>query len=603
MDEGAGGKSRRVGAVRTQDGIEIEIEDEDIDVTTAMEAVDSEELDPLCDLQTRNEAIWREINTLEEYEVFAIVKADQARGKKFITPKWVFTNKYYGWKARLCARDLKAFTWWLRGLFAASSQPSSGRIIDFIGLKRRWLPFEIDAESAYLNVPETEECYMRPPKEWIDNEERQKRDTDVVWKLLKMLYGRRTAGQAWVEWFSEKLILIGALRCPEAPQFFFLPRWQIAMEVHMDDVHGVGVDPRNIHDMADALKGYLKIKFEGPFFPGMRYSHLGRVRILYEDGVFIKADEKHLDKAIAILALEKARPAATPASAEDAQDEEDSPALNADEAKDFHSCVGTLLYYGLDKEDIQREVSVAGRDLSAPTAQSVRRLKRLVRYLIGVRDEGVFLPRPEEGNAVVVRGFSDSDWASDKATRKSISSLHVEADECALFGRRARQSVISWSSGESEFLASASAGSETVLISAILRFFQFDVVVKLMLDSEAAMGIIQREGVGKIRHLSVRCLWMQAAMRKKWFELEKVHTDRNKADLGTKILAAARFRVLKKLSGIFALGELGEDKVSRFQQVSQEMVASCSQDESVLVHQISELLVAALRASRSSSLR
>ena len=34
------------------------------------------------------------------------------------------------------------------------------------------------------------------------------------------------------------------MRCVSAPQFFRNPDRQVGMEVHMDDVHGLGPDPQ-----------------------------------------------------------------------------------------------------------------------------------------------------------------------------------------------------------------------------------------------------------------------------------------------------------------------------------------------------------------------
>ena len=64
------------------------------------------------------------------------------------------------------------------------------------------------------------------------------------------------------------------------------------------------------------------------------------------------------------------------------------------------------------------------------------------------------------------------------------------------------QEIVSLSSAESEMYAAASGACDSVLIVGILKwmfdaFFQ----IHLYLDSAAARGIINRRGVGKVRHL------------------------------------------------------------------------------------------------------
>ena len=64
-----------------------------------------------------------------------------------------------------------------------------------------------DAEDAFWQVPIAEEAYMKPPKEWL------KKMADcgaelpdrVVRKLNTERYGRRIAGQAFVEWAAGHL--------------------------------------------------------------------------------------------------------------------------------------------------------------------------------------------------------------------------------------------------------------------------------------------------------------------------------------------------------------------------------------------------------------
>ena len=55
-------------------------------------------------------------------------------------------------------------------------------------------------------------------------------------------------------------------------------------------------------------------------------------------------------------------------------------------------------------------------------------------------------------------------------------------------------------------------------------------------DSTAAIGMCSPTGVGKTRHIQVRWLWIQDAIRDKVVCLKKVQGTENEADMGTKDL-------------------------------------------------------------------
>ena len=60
--------------------------------------------------------------------------------------------------------------------------------------------------------------------------------------------------------------------------------------------------------------------------------------------------------------------------------------------------------------------------------------------------------------------------------------------------------------------------------------------ITIFTDSSAALGTINREGAGRLKHIEVKCLWLQQALRRKLFDIQKVNTYDNPADLLTKHL-------------------------------------------------------------------
>ena len=61
-------------------------------------------------------------------------------------------------------------------------------------------------------------------------------------------------------------------------------------------------------------------------------------------------------------------------------------------------------------------------------------------------------------------------------------------------------------------------------------------VVELGTDSAAAKNFVNRRGLGRMRHLEIRNLWLQKEVAEGKVEVFKVAGEENRADLMTKIL-------------------------------------------------------------------
>ena len=62
--------------------------------------------------------------------------------------------------------------------------------------------------------------------------------------------------------------------------------------------------------------------------------------------------------------------------------------------------------------------------------------------------------------------------------------------------------------------------------------------IAVMSDASAAIGIANRIGIGKVRHIEVNQLWLQDKVYRKEVEIVKVATERNLADALTKPVSA-----------------------------------------------------------------
>ena len=146
----------------------------------------------------------RELEKLEEFEVYEIVPEEQSFGKKRVTTRWEIAHRLDGVRARFVAREFKRGEY-MDDVFAPSSGHSTSRIVDYIALKKGYHTLNGDVTNAFLHVPEDEECYVDPPREWLAKRSALGLNLKVTWKLKKQLYGRRRAGTRWVDFFAALL--------------------------------------------------------------------------------------------------------------------------------------------------------------------------------------------------------------------------------------------------------------------------------------------------------------------------------------------------------------------------------------------------------------
>ena len=130
-------------------------------------------------------------------------------------------------------------------------------------------------------------------------------------------------------------------------------------------------------------------------------------------------------------------------------------------------------------------------------------------------------------------------------TRKSQTSVHLEADGCCLNGITCRQDVISLSSCEAECHAGARGISEAFGAKSIFEFLGYHVVMRWRCDNQSARQLARQEGTGRNRHLAAKILWIQDLVKRKELLIEAVPGADNKSDLGTKILPRTRLEWLR----------------------------------------------------------
>ena len=95
------------------------------------------------------------------------------------------------------------------------------------------------------------------------------------------------------------------------------------------------------------------------------------------------------------------------------------------------------------------------------------------------------------------------------------------------------QANIALSSGEAELNAALKGGCEGLGVRSMCQEWGDPVGIRLYGDSSESKGILQRRGAGKMKHLSVKQLWMQEKVDKGEIDVVKIDRSKNISDLMT----------------------------------------------------------------------
>ena len=116
----------------------------------------------------------------------------------------------------------------------------------------------------------------------------------------------------------------------------------------------------------------------------------------------------------------------------------------------------------------------------------------------------------------------DSDWSGNKQTRSSTSAGSIFFAGNWIHSYARTQKNITFSSTEAEYVALVLGASEGLLLKVAVEHLTGE-QVKLVIygDNNSSIEIVQKEGVGKPKHLSGRLLWLQTETEQR-FRFEEI---------------------------------------------------------------------------------
>ena len=216
---------------------------------------------------------------------------------------------------------------------------------------------------------------------------------------------------------------------------------------------------------------------------------------------------------------------------EEHEDEVEEP-LGPAEARKYRGIAARLNYLAPDRIDIQYAVKESARAMSSPKASDWPKLHRLGRYLLG--RPRLVIEFPWQNEPSMVTAYTDSDWAGCIKTARSTSGGIIMIGDHVIKTYSKQQKTIALSSAEAELYAMVAASAEALAIIAYAGNLGMKLEGEVFTDSSAALGISQRAGIGKVRHLRTQGLWVQECRVTGRLKYHKVLGTKNPADVLTK---------------------------------------------------------------------
>ena len=509
-------------------------------------------------------------------------------GKEPIKVRWVDTMKDDGLRARLVAMEFRRKH--ETAIFAGTPPLESLRILARIAAQGMddedpTCILNLDVKRAHFYAKAKRAVFVQLPPE-----DPMSQDPEACGELLYSMYGTRDAASNWEEEYSDFMTTIGFKKGVACPCHFYNEKMDVRILVHGDDFFCTGTE-NQLRELVKLVLNKYEAKYEliGPA------KHLesstkviGRHVTFTREGLEIEVDQKYVIESLESYGLLDSNPVVSPAAKGKVESKEErsqlllrrilgtrkdvklgeigqpteeekvekSPELVGESATRYKSIAAKLNFVSPDRPGILFATKECMRAMACPTELDEDKLKRLLRYLKGRPREAITMPRGRQLDSKLDRiiVFVDADFAGCAKTRRSTCG------GCVLWGNGMLKAwsktitTLALSSGESELAALAKGAAEGMGIESILQDFGITVAIELHSDATAAIGIANRQGLGRIRHVAVADLWVQQRLKAGDFSVHKVNGLENISDLMTKALDAGRIDLLLKMMGVEVRG-------------------------------------------------
>ena len=416
--------------------------------------------------------------------------------------------------------------------------------LHYAKLQSDWVTEVIDVEAAFLNAEVDQDIYIEIP-EGLREYKQKKEGTDLgdsVVKLLRAQYGLVQSPRLWMNTFSNILIDLGMRQCKTDPCLFIFPISgdpKCIILVYCDDCIMTGT-ALTVKKLKLGISKKVNITEIGTFS-----RHLG-VDWKFgtdDDGDYLESSMisyvNSICKDLEAFINKPLKLHDTPGPSHTClmKNENQESIKNLDEYRSF---VGRLLFMARKTDPYSlnaiRELSA---HLSSPTEVHWKSLLHLAGYLKG-HYSSLKLRLP---TTLQVTSFVDSDYASDKNDRKSISGYLTTIGGSLVSWHSKKQNSITLSSTEAEYVAMSSATSEIKFVTSVIE----EILGKppplpslLYEDNTGAIFMAKNIAVGqRTKHVDIRTRFTNDMVKNGKLKIIFIRSADNPADGMTKNLPSA----------------------------------------------------------------
>ncbi|KAL3721830.1 hypothetical protein ACJRO7_034209 [Eucalyptus globulus] len=216
----------------------------------------------------------------------------------------------------------------------------------------------------------------------------------------------------------------------------------------------------------------------------------------------------------------------------------------------YKQIVGSLMYLTGTRPDIMHAVSLISRYMEHPIELHLQAAKRIFRYLQGTKNFVLFYKKGEKS---YLFGFTDSDYAGDVDDRRSTSGYVFMLGSGAVSWSSKKQSIVTLSTTEAEFVAATSCACQAIWLRKILEELQFkqQKATIIYCDNSSAIKLSKNPVLhGRSKHIDVKYHFLRDLTKDEVVELVFCRSEDQVADIFTKPLKLSMFQKLRKLLGV-----------------------------------------------------
>nr|CAN68883.1 hypothetical protein VITISV_015907 [Vitis vinifera] len=230
----------------------------------------------------------------------------------------------------------------------------------------------------------------------------------------------------------------------------------------------------------------------------------------------------------------------------------------------YRDMIGSLLYLIASKPDIMYSVCLCATFQSCPKESHLSAVKRILRYLKGTMDIGLWYPK---GDNFELIGFSDADFAGCKVVRKSTSDTCHFLGHSLVSWHSKKQNSVALSMAEVEYIAADLCCAQILWMKQTLSDFNlFFEHVPIKCDNTSTINISKNPVQhSRTKHIEIRHHFLRDHVQKGDITLEFVSTKDQFANIFTKPLSEEQFVDIRKQLG--GKGEGGKHETRKCKKI------------------------------------